>query len=709
MASSVTRRRVWLLLGRSASRRVPSNRFVGSTRYFCASSDQRIVVDDANKEALPDVQEGASQKTHSFQAETRQLLDIVTNSLYTDKEVFLRELISNSADALEKARHLQISGTELRHPDTPLEIRITVDEEARTIVIEDTGVGMTEEEMHKNIGTIARSGSKAFVQKEKEKGAQADVLSNMIGQFGVGFYAAFMVAGDVDVYSRTAAVADDADAHVWRSNGSGEYSVTPLAKNSMERGTKIVLHLKEDCKEFANKDRVRSIIKKYSNFINFPIVLDGDKINTVQALWAKSKNDVTEEEHEEFYKFISNAFDKPKYTFHFSADAPISISALCYIGNQHMEKFGGGRLEPNMSLYSRKVLIEGKSKHIFPDWLRFVSGVVDSEDIPLSISREGMQDSGLIKRIQTVLTKRIIRFLADQAKKDAKGYEDFFAEHGQFIKEGVVSDFENKNDIAKLLLFESSRLPKGELTSLDEYISRCTPDQKKVYYLTAPDRALAEASAYFEVFQDSDTEVLFMYSPIDDFVMTNLNEYNGRQLVTAETASVDDLDAKKKTSSEDGDETSDDKSDDGKDEEDVGVSLSESEAKELAEWMKSSLGEDKVAEVRTTNRLRSSPAIVVDHESGSLRRMMKMVEHQSSRSGESPMNFLPKQTMEINPDHPVIVNLQKSRLVDPDRATLVAEQLFDNSLITAGLMDDSRLMLPRLNKLMAMALETKSD
>ena len=644
---------------------------------------------------------------HAFQAETRQLLDIVTNSLYTDKEVFLRELVSNAADALEKARHLQAGGQALADPESSLEIRITVDEDAGTITIEDTGIGMTEEEMHRNIGTIARSGSKAFVQSERGKDGSSDALSNMIGQFGVGFYASFMVASEVDVVSRSALVSGDDDdgARVWNSDGTGDYSIRNVKEGDAgveppKRGTRIVLHLKDECKEFADANRVRSVIKKYSNFINFPILVDGERINTVQALWAKSKNDISEEEHEEFYKYVSNAFDKPRYTFHFSADAPIALQALCYVGNQHMEKFGAGRMEPNVSLYSRKVLIEGKSKHIFPDWLRFVSGVVDSEDVPLSISREGMQDSGLIKRIQTVLTKRIIRFFAEQAKKDVKGYDDFFNEFGTFFKEGVCSDFDHKGDIAKLLRFESSRLAPGELTSLDDYISRCTPAQKKVYYLTAPSRQLAESSAYYEIFRESETEVLFMYSPIDDFVMTNLAEYNGRALVTAETASVDDV-----LEGADGNEASDETNAD--DDESDDSRLAASDADELAAWMKTTLGDDRVAEVRTTTRLRSSPAIVVDHESGALRRMMKMVEHQSSRTGESPLNFLPKQTLEINPGHPVIVNLQRARLSEPATATIVTEQLFDNALITAGLMDDSRQMLPRLNSLMELALKTQ--
>lgn len=688
--------------------------FVGSTfrpqqligssfaRAFCSRVEVTDVTPDKEatvaETSAARAKEGSQAKSHSFQAETRQLLDIVTNSLYTDKEVFLRELISNAADALEKARHIQSAGTSLIEPDTPLEIRIFVDEEAKTIVIQDTGVGMNAEELHQNIGTIARSGSKAFVQSEKSKGGQGEVLGNMIGQFGVGFYASFMVANEVEVFSKSAL--PGAESYLWKSDGTGDYEVSEA--EGVGRGTRIVLHLKGECEEFASKGKIEEIIKKYSNFINFPIILEGEKINTVEALWKKNKNEISDEDHESFYKFISNAYDKPRYNFHFAADAPIQLNALCYIGSQHMEKFGAGRMEPNMSLYSRKVLIESKSKHLLPEWLRFVSGVVDSEDVPLSISREGMQDSTLIKRIQSVLTKRMIRFLQEQAKKDSKGYIEFFDEFGNFLKEGVCQDFDHKNDIAKLLRFESSTLPQGELTSLDEYISRCTPEQKKVYYLTAPDRKLAEASAYYEVFEDSSTEVLFMYSPIDDFVMTNLNEYNGRALVTAETASVDELDGQKK-SSVDGE-------DDSEKSEDVaaGDELAEDDAKALAEWMQSAL-EDHVSAVRTTSRLRSSPAIVVDHESGALRRMMKMVEHQSSRSGGAAANFMPKQTLEINPSHPVIVNLQDCRLRDPSGATLVAEQLFDNALITAGLMDDSRQMLPRLNKLMEMALRNNEQ
>jgi len=436
--------------------------------------------------------------THAFQAETKQLLDIVTNSLYTDKEVFLRELISNASDALEKARHLQISSKMETSSEDPLQICIQVDEDKKTITIEDNGVGMSEDELHKNIGQIAFSGSKAFMEENKTQ--EGSDMSNVIGQFGVGFYASFMVAKDVDVISRSG-VKDKVDRpRLWKSTGLGDYTISDASDDAISRGmwllyiislsfsyiyqhqqqlhfqfvgTRIVLHLKDECHEFATKAKIKGIIKKYSNFINFPILVDDEKINTVQALWSKSKNEVTDEEHEEFYKFISNAFDKPKYTFHFNADAPISLQALCYIGNQHMEKFGGARMETNVSLYSRKVLIEGKSKHIFPDWLRFVSGVVDSEDLPLSISRENMQDSGLIRKIQSVLTKRIIRFLAEQAKKDTKVYDEFFAEFGTFLKEGVCGDFEHKNDIAKLLRFESSRLPTGELTSLDDYISRC--------------------------------------------------------------------------------------------------------------------------------------------------------------------------------------------------------------------------------------------
>ncbi|KAG6613493.1 heat shock protein 75 kDa, mitochondrial precursor [Phytophthora cinnamomi] len=579
-----------------------------------------------------------------FQAETRQLLDIVTHSIYTDKEVFIRELISNASDALEKLRHLQSTGSAIQDAELEPKIVITTDEKAGTLTIADTGVGMSKDELIENLGTIARSGSKAFLEQLKESSPSdsGDALSGIIGKFGVGFYSAFMVADKVEVFSQSAVAGRQ--SHLWRSDGSGSYEVAEAS--DVARGSKIVIHLKDSCKEFGTKTKVESIIRRYSNFVSFPIVLDGDTVNTVQALWTKSESEVTDEEYTEFYKFIANAFDEPAYRIIFKADAPIELKTLFFIGSSHTEKFGYARLEPGVSLYSRKVLIERNSPDILPDWMRFVRGVVDSEDLPLSLSREKMQDSRLIHKIRDVLTRRIIRFLERQSTKEPEKFEKFFTEFGQFVKEGICTDFQNKDALAKLLRYESSQVDEGKLTTLDEKLNK---------------------------------EVLFVYSPIDDFVMTNVAEFNGRKVVSAEHAKVD--------------VDSDDDSASGK-------KLSKEEQQLFGAWLKLTL-EDSVKEVKFTSRLTDSPAIIVDHESASIRKMMQMV---NDRAGQD-MSGLSKNVMEINPNHSIIVDLNALREVNDALAKKVARQIYTNATVAAGLVEDGRTILGGLNEILAELLE----
>jgi len=476
----------------------------------------------------PEKHTGPSVK-HTFQTETRKILDIVANSLYTDKEIFLREIISNASDALEKARFLLAKG-EIEEGDTPLEIKIYVNEKDNTVIIQDTGIGMSKEELVSHLGTIARSGSKAFVEASKE--TPGDV-SNIIGQFGVGFYSCFMVSDKVDVYSLSAK--PNSVAHYWTSTGSGDYEIAEA--EGVSRGTKVIIHLKESEKNFAIKHVVEGIVKKYSNFVGFPITINDQKVNTVQALWVMDKNKITPEQHLEFYRYLANAYDTPFFTLQFRTDSPIDIKALFYFPERHLEKYGMGRSDPGVSLYCRKVLIQPKCKLVLPDWLRFVKGVVDSEDIPLNISRENMQDSQLIQRINNVLTKKIIKYLADQSKQDPEKYGIFWKEFGQFFKEGVCGDFVHKADIAQLLRFDTS-LGENQECSLDDYISRMPLDQKNIYYLSAPNRNFALSSPYFEQFDKSGTEVLFLYHAVDDFVMKTLEKYNKRPLVSIESADV---------------------------------------------------------------------------------------------------------------------------------------------------------------------------
>ncbi|RQM09011.1 hypothetical protein DD237_000459 [Peronospora effusa] len=614
---------------------------------------------------------------HEFQAETRQLLDIVTHSIYTDKDVFIRELISNASDALEKLRHLQSTGADIRNAELEPHIVITTDEKAGTLTIADTGVGMSKEELITNLGTIARSGSKVFLEqlKDDSPGKSGDALSGIIGKFGVGFYSAFMVAEKVEVFSQSAV--SDCQSHLWCSDGSGSYEVTEA--NEVTRGSKIVIHLKDSCKEFGTKAKVESIIRRYSNFVSFPIVLDGNTVNTVQALWTKSENDVTDEEYTEFYKFIANAYDEPAFRLIFKADAPIELKTLFFIGSSHTEKFGYARLEPGVSLYSRKVLIERNSPDILPDWMRFVRGVVDSEDLPLSLSREKMQDSRLIHKIRDVLTRRIVRFLERQSTKEPEKFEKFFTEFGQFIKEGICTDFANKDALAKLLRYESSKVDGGKLTTLDEYVSRCPPDQNEIYYLCAPTRAIAESSPYFEAFKKMNKEVLFVYSPIDDFVMTNVAEFNGRKVISAEHAKVD-VDSDTDSAS--------------------GKKLSKDEQDLFGAWLKLTL-EDNVKEVKFTSRLTDSLAIIVDHESASIRRMMQMV---NDRAGQDKSG-LSKNVMEVNPNHSIVVDLNALREVNDALAKKVARQVYTNATVAAGLVEDGRTILGDLNEILAELLE----
>lgn len=629
---------------------------------------------DSYVDVQQESQVGASS-TKTFKAETKQILDIMAKSLYTDREVFLRELISNASDALEKARYLQqtVEGGKLADNDTPFEMRIFTNEKNKTLIIQDYGVGMDAEAVQDNLGTIAKSGSKAFAQAAKlEAGNNTD--TNIIGQFGVGFYSVFMVSDKVEVYSLPANGKAE-DGIYWTSDGSGEYELGEAT--GCKRGTKIIIHLRDDAKEFSIKHVVEGIVKKYSNFVGFPIYLNDSKVNTVNAIWKKPKNEVTEEEHKEFYRYIGNAYDTPIDRLHFMTDAPIDINALFYFPERHMEKYGMGRLDPGVSLYSRKVLIQAKCAAILPDWLRFVKGVVDSEDIPLNISRENMQDSALIHRMNNVLAKRVIRHLETMSKKEPEKYEKFWEEFSNFIKEGVCTDASNKNEIARLLRYDTS-LGDDKPSSLDDYISRMPPDQQDIFYLYAPNRTSATSSPYFESFDQAGTEVLFVYSHIDDFVMKNLAKYSKRKLVSIESGKATP------TSKLDEKKTEEQKAEEAK---------LEIESKELCDWFTTAL-EKNLSSVKATTRLSNSPAIIVDHESAAVRKMMKYVESMGHQEE------LPKQKLEINPKHPIMQKLLAIKDSDKELAQLVTEQVFDNALIAADIMDNPRTMLTRLNKIL---------
>jgi molecular chaperone HtpG len=608
-------------------------------------------------------------ETHHFQTEIQQLLNIVIHSLYTDKEIFVRELISNAADACEKLRFLQSAGNGIFQSETAPAIRVTTDDQAGTLTITDTGLGMTHSELVENLGTIAHSGTKAFLKQLTE-----DKKPNLglIGQFGVGFYSAFMVAKKVTVFSHSSR--PEEPGWQWISEGIGGYELAPAA--DLPRGTRITLELKDDLKDFAKESTLKRIIQRYSSFVPFPIELNGKRLNTVQAIWTRNKNEIKEEEYNEFYTFIGHDDEKPLFRLHFSADAPLAIQSLLFVPQHNFETLGMGRIDSEVNLYCRKVLIQAKAKGLFPDWLRFLRGVVDSEDLPLNISRETMQDTSLMQKLNQVLTSRFLKFLDEQSEKAAADYEKFYTEYQRFLKEGVVTDFTHQESLGKLLRFESSTRAKGQLTSLADYVKRMPADQKEIYCLLTPNRAAAEASPYFEVFRQRKFEVLFLYDPWDEFVIEHLRTFEGKTITLAEKAELDLSQAKKEDA------------------------LPEDAAKSLAQWIKQTLGA-KVGEVRISKRLVDSPAVVVDADkfmTANMRRMMKALKQDSVPDATATYD------LEINPAHPLITRLEGIRQKDSSLAASVAEQILDNARVAAGLLEDPRAMLTRLNQLLERVL-----
>lgn len=617
-----------------------------------------------------------------FQAETRMLLDIVARSLYSDKEVFIRELISNASDALEKFRYLSVSGvpetTNLVETDRPLEIRLVTDKQNRTLTFQDSGIGMTKDELTSNLGTIARSGSKSFIEEIKKQGAEQ--AGSIIGQFGVGFYSAFMVAEKIEVFTRSSR--SGSPGYKWSSDGSGTYEIEEV--DGVPVGTKIVVHLKTDCREFSDDETVKSIIKKYSNFIGSPILLNDEQVNAIKPLWLMEPKEVTHEQHTEFYRFISNSYDKPRFTLHYKTDAPISIKSILYVPEGKPGLFELSRdSDVGVALYSRKILIKSKAENILPKWLRFVKGVVDSEDIPLNLSRELLQNSALITKLKTVLTNRFLKFMIEKSQKDPVGYEAFYRDYSIFLKEGIVTNQSviEKEEISKLLRFESSKLENGVRTSLSDYAARQNSDQKCIYYLAAPSRELAQSSPYYESLKKRDTEVLFCYEMYDELVLLELKEFGGRQLVSIENdMQKDPADATEVIG---------------------GESLQQTQVDEVITFLKNNLA-GKVFDVRTTQRLDSHPCVIIVPEMAAARHFIRT---QAQNLSEENRFALLRPQLEINAKHPIIKKLHSLVSSDKELANMVSQQLFSNAMVTAGLIMDPRNLITHINDLLVRALE----
>lgn len=627
-------------------------------------------------------------ETRGFETEAKQLLHLMIHSLYSNKEIFLRELISNASDATDRLRFEALSDPQLLEKNAELKVQIDFDAKKKTITIADTGIGMTRAEVIDNLGTIAKSGTVQFLESltgDQQKDSQ------LIGQFGVGFYSAFIVADSVEVLTRKAGT-DAAEATLWKSKGEADYSVEPAAKE--QRGTTVTLYLKKDEKDFAESFRLRSIVKKYADHLSIPVWMEKqdfsseadakDKkkkkakeyevINEAKALWTRSRKDVKEEEYKEFYKHISHDFEDPLQWSHNRVEGKLEYTSLLYIPGHAPYDLWNREAARGLKLYVQRVFIMDDAEQFLPLYLRFMKGVVDSNDISLNVSRELLQKDPAVDTMRSALTKRALGMLAKLRKKDKEKYNKFWNEFGQTIKEGPAEDFSNKEKIAKLLQFTTTESATDEQTQgLEEYVVRMKDGQDKIYYLVAESLKVARSSPQLEIFRKKEIEVILLHDRIDEWLMSHLQEFDGKQFQDVTRGELDlgkleDKDAKKQQEK------------------------TEKKFKDLIARIKSQLG-DRVKDVRVTHRLTNSPACLAvdEHDMGT--QMRKIME----ASGQSVPETKP--IFEVNAEHPLVIKLDQE--ADEDRFADLVTILFGQASLAEGRqLDDPGDFSTRLNKLL---------
>ncbi len=607
-----------------------------------------------------------------FRAEVRQLLDILAHSLYTDREIFLRELISNASDALNRAQFEMLTNRDVLDHDAELKITVTGSDDGKTLTIADTGIGMTREELIENLGTIAHSGAAAFLQSLKE-GQKAD---DIIGRFGVGFYSALMVADEIAVTSRS--YRPDATAWTWTTHGGDAYALTPADKT--DRGTAVTLKLKDDANEFGKDWRLEQIIHKHSDFVAFPVYIKDRAVNKQTAIWRQTAASVSDEQANEFYRQFTLEFDPPLLRAHLNTDAPVQIYAMLFVPAKAERGILSARREEGLKLYSRKVLIQDYCKDLLPKHFRFAQGVVDSEDLPLNVSRESVQSNKVMERIKTALAHKLIDELKKLAADDKEKYAEFWKEYGAYVKEGIALDHVGREKLYPLLRFHTSKTAENEWVSLNDYVGRVQPSQKSIYYLIADSAKSAAVSPHLDYFRKHNLEVLYLVDPIDSFMAQGLREFEGFKM-----QSVDDptLDLPKDETQAEEPETP------------------AGEFDGLVARFKSQLG-DRVADVRASERLVDSPARLVasdgkgGHEMDRIRRLL-------GQETETP-----KRVMEINRRHPIIHRLAEMVAANAADALVAAciDQLYESALLIEGLHPDPASMLPRIQQIMEAAVGT---
>ena len=615
---------------------------------------------------------------HTFQAETQQLLNILIHSLYTEKEIFLRELISNASDALNRLQFEMLTNDAVQDAQAELEIHIEVDEEANTLTISDSGIGMNREEIVAGLGTIAKSGAKAFIEAMEEKPESA---ADIIGQFGVGFYSAFMVARQVDVVSRSYRPEDEAVK--WSATGGTNYTLEAAEKDA--RGTSVTLHLKEDEKEFTREFRLKDIIRRHSDYVAFPIHVGDDEepTNKQQAIWRRSPSEVEDEEYDSFYKMLTMDFAGARHHIHMRADVPMQFYALLYLPGSAEQNMFSPRKEPGLQLYARKVLIEDYNRDLLPEYLSFVQGVVDSEDLPLSVSRESIQATRVMAGLKKTVTRRVLSELKRMAKNDRDKYLGVFQEFGAYLKQGLVIESEDRSDLEPLLFFQTTHDDDpSRYYSLDEVVERMPENQDDIYYIIADDYGSGSRSPHLDAFRQRGIEVLYFTHPVDAMLPMGLTEFKGHKLVSVDSAELD-LD------------------DVGQVDDDAPTPDTPLESDSFAALkarVKARLGE-RVSDVRESKTLVGSPARLVSEDDSGNRYMYRI-----NRLLDKDYQ-LPVKALELNPRHPLMHNLSGliNNAGDADLIDAVVKQVFETALLQDGIHPDPSSMAARLTLLMQAA------
>jgi molecular chaperone HtpG len=607
-----------------------------------------------------------------FQAEVSQVLDLVINSLYSNKDIFLRELISNSSDALDKLRFNSLTNPALAKDDLELGIKLSINEDSKQIIIQDNGIGMNEEELVNNLGTIAKSGTKEFIKKIKDS-KDASFNSNLIGQFGVGFYSAFIVADNVTVVTKKAG---EDSIYKWASDAKADYEIAELRQEelnsfgieSLDQGTAIILNIKDDeeAKEYLSNWKLRSIVKKYSDFVEYPIKLktvekkdDTEEVlweilNSQKAIWTKNPTEIKAEEYEDFYKHLSHDYNKPLDQIHYRAEGTNEFTALLYLPEKAGMDLFMQEGQKGLSLYINRVFISNEADLLLPQYLRFVKGVVDSSDLPLNVSREILQQNQKVLSIKKNLTKKILSRLGDILKQEPEKYKNFFSEFGKVIKEGVHTDFANKDKILDLLVYETTKTKAGETISLAEYLERMPSDSENIYFITGESRADLESSPYLEALKAKDIEVIFMTDPIDEWVTMSGGSYKEKSFKSATKGEVN-LENKQE------------------------LEKKTEEFKDLLSKVKDAL-EDKVAEVKFSDRLVDTVACLVTGENDMSAHMEKIFKAANQKIPSSA------RTLELNPNHKVVQKLSEILEESSDNPKIkdYSELIYGQALLLEG-------------------------